>query len=213
VDKEMPSYIVDGKYVRIDGNYGDHLAYYNNQTGLGYKDMEYKANTVAWRETSYAEVGTAFTAYSCMILAEMAEEITRRLRFDKRSAQRIVLLVEWHDRPIEPTHKAVRRVLNAMGEEALRQLLAVKRADASACHPDYAWQMQQLDAAEAVLESLLAQETCFTLRDLAVDGRDLMALGLRGKEIGRTLDELLMRVAEGELPNEKAALLAWVEET
>lgn len=74
-DKEMPSYIVDGKYVRIDGNYGDHLAHYNGKTGVGYKDMEYKANTVAWRETSYAEVGTAFTAYSCMILAEMAEEI------------------------------------------------------------------------------------------------------------------------------------------
>ncbi len=75
VDKEAPSYIVDGKYVRIDGNYGDHLAHYNNMTGVGYKDMEYKANTVVWRETSYAEVGTAFTAYSCMILAEMAEEI------------------------------------------------------------------------------------------------------------------------------------------
>lgn len=75
VDKEAPSYIVDGKYVRIDGNYGDHLAHYNGKTGVGYKDMEYKADTVAWRETSYAEVGTAFTAYSCMILAEMAEEI------------------------------------------------------------------------------------------------------------------------------------------
>ena len=74
VDKEAPEYIVDKKYVRIDGNYGDHLAHNNNKTGYGYKDQEYRSTEV-WRETSYAEVGTAFTAYSCMILAEMAEEI------------------------------------------------------------------------------------------------------------------------------------------
>lgn len=74
VDKEAPEYIVDKKYVRIDGNYGDHLAHNNNKTGYGYKDQEYRSDVV-WRETSYAEVGTAFTAYSCMILAEMAEEI------------------------------------------------------------------------------------------------------------------------------------------
>ena len=144
--------------------------------------------------------------------AQMAAEITARLRFDKKTAERIVLLIARHMRQIEPTEKTVGRVLRQMGEEALRQLLAVKRADAAACHPDYAWQMGQLDEVEAVLDTLLAQEKCFTLRDLAVNGHDLMALGLRGQAIGRTLDALLERVAEGELPNEKAALLMWVKE-
>ena len=141
--------------------------------------------------------------------AEVAAKITARLRFDKKSAERITLLISRHMRQIEPTEKAVGRVLRQIGEEALRQLLAVKRADAAACHPDFAWQTGQLDEVEAVLEGFLARETCFTLRDLAVNGRDLMALGLRGREIGRTLDALLERVAEGELANEKAALLAW----
>ena len=143
--------------------------------------------------------------------ARMASEIMARLRFDKKTAARVELLIGRHMRQIEPTEKAVGRVLRQIGHEALGQLLAVKRADALACHPDYAWQTGMLDEVEAVLEKLLKQEVCFTMRNLAVDGHDLMALGLRGKEIGRTLDELLMRVAEGELPNEKAALLAWVE--
>ena len=143
--------------------------------------------------------------------AELAAGIAGRLRMDKKSAQRIALLIERHMRQIEPTEKAVGRALRQLGEEALRQLLLVKRADASACHPDYAWQTGALDAVEAVLERLLAEDTCFTLRDLAVDGRDMMALGLRGREIGEALDELLTQVAEGELPNEKAALLAWVQ--
>ena len=143
--------------------------------------------------------------------AQMASQIMRRLRFDKKTAARVELLIARHMRQIEPMEKAVGRVLRQIGEEAFGQLLAVKRADASACHPDYAWQTQQLDAVEAVLESLLAEDTCFTLRDLAVDGRDMMALGLRGREIGEALDALLTRVAEGELPNEKAALLEWVK--
>lgn len=143
--------------------------------------------------------------------AQMAADITRRLRFDKKRAARIELLIARHMRQIEPTEKAVGRVLRQLGEEAFRQLLAVKRADASACHPDYAWQTQALDAVEAVLDGLLAQDACFTLRDLAVDGRDMMALGLRGRQIGETLDALLTQVAEGELPNEKDALLRWVE--
>ena len=143
--------------------------------------------------------------------AEMAAQITARLRFDKKTAARIELLIERHMRQIEPTEKAVGRVLRQLGEEALRQLLTVKRADAAACHPDFAWQTGGLDAVEAVLEGLLARETCFTLRDLAVNGHDLMALGLKGQDIGRTLDTLLERVAEGELVNEKAALVKWVE--
>jgi tRNA nucleotidyltransferase (CCA-adding enzyme) len=144
--------------------------------------------------------------------AEMAEEITRRLRFDKRSAQRIVLLVEWHDRPIEPTHKAVRRVLNAMGEEALRQLLQVKRADNLAQHEKYRSRLAVIDAVEAVMEELLAQESCFSLKQLAVNGRDLMELGFSGSEIGAALDALLQQVMDGELLNEKEALLAWLKE-
>lgn len=64
-------------FVRPDGNYGDHLAYYNNRANYGYHVNEYRTTQMVWRETSYAEVGTAFSGYSCYILAEMAEEIGR----------------------------------------------------------------------------------------------------------------------------------------
>ena len=144
--------------------------------------------------------------------AQMAAQIMERLRFDRKTAARVELLIARHMRQIEPAEKAVGRVLRQLGEEALRQLLTVKRADAAACHPDYAWQTGALDAVETVLEGLLAKDLCFSLRDLAVDGRDLMAIGLQGREIGRTLDDLLDRVAAGELPNEKEILLQSVQE-
>jgi tRNA nucleotidyltransferase (CCA-adding enzyme) len=50
------------------------------------------------------------------------------------------------------------------------------------------------------------------LKDLAVNGHDLMALGIRGKAVGEALNRLLNLVLEDAVPNEKAALLAALQE-
>ncbi len=139
--------------------------------------------------------------------AELADRMLRRLKFDNSTRTEIVRLVEWHDRNIPRTTRGVRRALRALGEAELRRLLAVKRADNLAQAPAF-WDMQdEIDKAEAILDQLLAQEACFSLKQLAVDGRDLTALGLRGPEIGRTLNALLDDVVEERLPNQRAALL------
>ena len=53
---------------------------------------------------------------------------------------------------------------------------------------------------------------CFSLRQLAVNGSDLLHIGISsGKNIGDTLDTLLNKVIEGELPNEKEALLIYAK--
>ena len=48
------------------------------------------------------------------------------------------------------------------------------------------------------------------VKDLAVNGNDLMALGLSGREIGAELNRLLELVLDEQLPNEKLSLLAAV---
>ncbi|MBQ2691279.1 MAG: tRNA nucleotidyltransferase, partial [Clostridia bacterium] len=59
-----------------------------------------------------------------------------------------------------------------------------------------------------LVEEELAKENCLSLKDLAVKGGDMMALGLEGKPISDMLGLLLDRVVDGEVPNEKDALLA-----
>ena len=59
----------------------------------------------------------------------------------------------------------------------------------------------------AALDALLAERPCYTLKDLAVNGTDLLALGYRGKAVGETLDRLLRQVMDGRLPNDRQALL------
>ena len=62
-----------------------------------------------------------------------------------------------------------------------------------------------------ILDALLARRQCFSLRELAVDGRDMMALGLRGRDIGAALQFLLDAVLDG-AANDREALLALAKE-
>ena len=65
-----------------------------------------------------------------------------------------------------------------------------------------------LDSAERQLEEILTGGGCISLRDLAVDGSDLLALGITpGPEVGRILNTLLEEATDELLPNERESLL------
>ena len=114
-------------------------------------------------------------------------------------------LVEWHDRNIPRTDQGLRRALRDLGKADLRRLLAVKRADNLAqAHQDL---LGEIGKAEVILDRLLAEGLCVSLKQLAVDGRDLTALGLRGPAVGQVLNALLDAVVDGDLPNDRAVLL------
>ena len=145
------------------------------------------------------------------ISCRMAAEAMRRLKFEGAARERITLLVDWHDRDIPRTRKSLRRALHALGEEALWQLLEVKRADNLAQAPEYRGVQEEIDRAAEIVRELLAEDACFSLKQLAVNGRDMMALGLTGAAVGAMLDHLLHLVLDEQLPNERSALLSWVQ--
>ena len=68
------------------------------------------------------------------------------------------------------------------------------------------------DSEKRLTESVLSSDIPYTVSMLAVGGRDLIALGIRGEAIGRALDKLLLDVITGKLPNEREALLLSVTE-
>ena len=140
------------------------------------------------------------------VSAELAETVCRRLRMDNRTAERVVTLVRWHDRDIARTERAIARAVSQLGEETFRQLLDVKRADNAAQSPEDRGRLADIQQAEDILNALEARKQCFSLKDLAVDGRDMMALGLRGREIGDGLHALLEAVLDG-AENDRETLL------
>ena len=140
----------------------------------------------------------------------LAEKIAARLRFSGEMRQRVIELVDWHDRDVPRTEKSIRRCLYHLGEDGVRRLIAVKRADNVAQHPDYQARAAEIDKAEQILQDILDADACFSLKQLAVNGNDLMELGLRGKAVGETLDFLLKQVIDGNLPNDRKVLLAQI---
>lgn len=144
--------------------------------------------------------------YSC----HLCKEITRRLRFDSKTAAEVNTLVEVHDARVEPTTKSIRRWLNRLGLEQFKRLLAMKRCDAAGQNPAY-WPDREayIGALERGLAEILEQEACFSLKDLAVKGSDLIAVGYeKGSLLGKCLNRLLDEVLDERLPNEKEVLLA-----
>ena len=142
---------------------------------------------------------------------DTADAILRRMKCSNEFRETVVRLVEWHDRDIPRTDRSVRRALRQLGEEDFRRLLRLKRADNLAQAPEYRSRVQTWDAVEDILEDLLAADACFSLRQLAVNGGDVMRLGVTGRPIGVILNALLDAVVNGEVPNERSALLQRAE--
>ena len=141
------------------------------------------------------------------ISARLAEQALLRLRLDSAARERILLLVARHDLPVEPTRQWVGRWLSRLGEEAFFQLMELKAADGLACGTPADGREKARRQAEILARQVLSERPCLTLRHLAVNGRDAMAAGLEGPEIGRALRSLLEQTAEGTLPNDRALLL------
>ncbi len=108
----------------------------------------------------------------------------------------------------------MKRLLNRLGTEDFFRLLDVKRGDALAHAPEYRGRLQACDRMEVLARELLARQACFSLKDLAVNGRDLLELGCpRGPAVGRLLNTLLEAVLNGEAENRRETLLALARET
>lgn len=147
------------------------------------------------------------------VSVQLAEDALRRLRMDNRTIRRVSLLVRLHDMPLQMEPAWVRRRLNRMGIEDFSALLSVKRADSLAQNPMYRDRLDALDAMHPLLQQILAEEPRFSLKDLKIDGSDLLALGIPpGPEVGRLLSQLLELVMDGTVENDHTILLALAKE-
>ena len=141
-----------------------------------------------------------------VVSRRIADGVMDRLRFDNAAKERIGELVEWHDHRVE-TEKGIRRMLNRFGERNFRYLLAIQRADNMGQAEEFRGRQKEIDRIEAMLDRELEKGSCFSLKQLAVNGNDLLGLGLSGPAVGRTLQGLLDQVMDGTLPNDRDALL------
>ena len=144
----------------------------------------------------------------------LAREILTRLRAERDTIEGVCTLVRHHDAFAPPEPKHVRRWLGRYGETRFFQLMEVMRADTLA-HVKTEGSIRRYEGIltfTRIAQTLLEAEDCFTVRDLAVNGRDVLALGVPpGPRVGKLLEALLDDVIEERCANDRAELLARLE--
>lgn len=149
------------------------------------------------------------------VSAEMAKSIMRRLKFDNDTIHTVYRLVLYHDytNDMDPDLRLVRRTMNKIGEDIFPLLFQVKRADILA-QSDYRRKekLERLKKWEELYDQVLEKKQCVSLKDLAVTGHDLIAVGIKpGKGLGDILQNLLQMVLDDPECNTKEKLLAEAE--
>lgn len=147
--------------------------------------------------------------------ARKAEQICRRLKMEKKKTTAIVELVAGHEIQILPRRTYLLRLLGKYGAEQTKRLLSLRTADLQAQVFSYAASdLQKIQQMKSLLEDILQENACFQIKDLEIHGKDLLELGIpQGVEIGTLLKAALEQVVSGILPNEKASLLQWIQQT
>ncbi len=143
------------------------------------------------------------------ISAKMAGNILSRLKYSNEFSSECLLLIEYHDVRYSGSQKQIKRLLQRIGEKEMRRLFKVQRADTLA-QSDYLRKekLDSIETAGAQLDDIIANEKCFSLKQLEISGGDLIEAGVpEGERIGRILNTLLNEVIDETIPNQKEALM------
>ncbi len=145
---------------------------------------------------------------------KIAREVLQRLKFDNDTIDKVIKIVRYHDQEIGLTKSGVRRAVNRVGEDIFPMLFAVQRADVLA-QSGYMREgkLQKLALIKEIYDGICLRQECLSLKDMAVTGNDLIALGMPpGRKIGELLHELLEIVLDDPERNTREELLRISEE-
>lgn len=138
---------------------------------------------------------------------EIAEKFLKTYKYDNETSHKVIELIKNHDIVIENNEKQIKRYLNRFGEELFLDIIAVHIADDIGKAPEFQQRIEIYRQVNETVKSIISENECFSLSDLAVNGNDIIELGYKGKAIGDTLRYLLDKVIDGDFLNEKEILI------
>jgi len=128
--------------------------------------------------------------------AKGAAQALRALKAENAAVTGVQKRLEIAQGPMETMYQ-MRCLAGDHGTQAVRDAVLMR----------FAFAPEEREQALGLLDTIARESLPCTLAELAIDGKDLLAIGVRGKAIGDTLAELLDRVRANCLKNEKNALL------
>lgn len=142
----------------------------------------------------------------------MSREILGRLKFSNEEIMTICLAVRYHDLRPDGTKRQLVKWCSKYGMDNIRNAVEIMKADAAAQNPDFFEKRNELyRKTDLILDEIKDRKLCLTLKELRVDGNDMAAMGLSGRDIGAALEFLLDSVLDGKLDNDRKKLLSAAE--
>lgn len=161
---------------------------------------------------SFDEQGIAHYYGHAAKSTAISEIRLKELKCDHKTRDEVLFLVSHHDAPPENDIDQIAKKLRRFGEERLRALILLRRADNMAQSKQYHRTHIHDQCCMWIDELILEKERCFTVKNLKINGNDLMSWGIpEGPAIGQELERILTAVSEGVVANNKAALEFYVK--
>ena len=167
--------------------------------------------------------GTTHFKQHAIVGADITRSALRGLKFDNHTIDNVTALVRYHDSmrdcvaarqtPPVVNKRALRRLVSSIGRERFPLLMEVNLAD-NLAKTEFAKEthLPALDAVRKAYEEIVEADDCLTLKELELNGKDLMAMGIApGKEIGRILGACLEWVLDEPERNKKELLTEYVK--
>lgn len=143
----------------------------------------------------------------------LADGILKKLRATNQTRREVLALIKWHDFKFSPdSPAAMRRAVSKIGPRRMEDLLALQTGDAYGKNPKMLEQnLAKIRLTSKAVSEVMRQNCPLSIKDLAVDGNDLLSLGIAPKEIGGHLSWLLDAVLDNPSKNKKNILLECVK--
>ena len=137
-------------------------------------------------------------------MSNLAARILTDLHYDNQTMKQVVRLLEWIELELSEDEYLLRKGLSILDEKGLHQLIQLK------CAVNYQQAVENQDEMNNLMkkvEVILQNGDCYSLKQMAVKGSDLLKLGYKGVEVGKKLQELLEIVLHNPSLNTKDYLL------
>lgn len=139
---------------------------------------------------------------------ELAHNILKRLKVSNDIYNKVITLVEIHDKHIHLNPRSIKFWLSQLGEELIYNFVDVKIADMSSHNLALAQEeMDELYQIRDMVGEVIASGEPYTVAQLSIHGNDLIDLGYKGRGIADELQRLLDIVIETPSKNTRDILL------
>lgn len=132
-----------------------------------------------------------------LVSFDIATNVLNNLKVDNKLKDEVLTLIRLHDIKINENKKSIKKFLSKYGENIFFNLLKVKEADEKA----QSKLSTNFEEIKRIAYEIINENECLHIKDLEINGRDLLELGFVGTEIGEILNICLNLVLEDKMPN------------